>query len=104
MEELGASSVDLDLEMKISLGYLEHYFHLEMTARLRNFGKSLCGLESNRLTSTELSPFQKHSLMRTRGDLMQEIRCKPVKLTANLGENQHTLPLQSSVLLSWQTP
>ena len=88
MEELGASSVDLDLEMKISLGYLEHYFHLEMTARLRNFGKSLCGLERNRLTSTELSPFHKHSLMRTRGDLMQEIRCRPVELTANLGEKR----------------
>ena len=97
MEELGASSVDLDLEMKISLGYLEHYFHLEMTARLRNFGKSLCGLESNRLTSTELSPFQKHSLMRTRGDLMQEIRCKPVKLTANLGEKRHDFCIRDAL-------
>ena len=27
MEEIGATSVDLDLEMKISLGYMEHYFH-----------------------------------------------------------------------------
>ena len=97
MEELGASSVDLDLEMKISLGYLEHYFHMEMTARLRNFGKSLCGLERNRLTSTELSPFRKHSLMRTRGDLMQEIRCRPVELTAKLGEKREDFCVQGAL-------
>ena len=48
MEELGASSVDLDLEMKISLGYLEHYFHQEMTVRLRKLGHEISGFRSNR--------------------------------------------------------
>ena len=97
MEEIGATSVDLDLEMKISLGYMEHYFHQEMAVRMQELGRSLCNLESSRLTSAELSPFRKHSLMRTRGDLIQEIRCRPVELTARLGEQRDTFCIKGAL-------
>ena len=97
MEEIGATSVDLDLEMKISLGYLEHHFHQEMAVRMQELGRSLCNLESGRLTSAELSPFRKHSLMRTRGDLIQEIRCRPVELTARVGEQRDTFCIKGAL-------
>ena len=40
--------MDLDLEMKISLGYLEHYFHQEITVRLGKLGHEISGFRSNR--------------------------------------------------------
>ena len=97
IEELGAPSVNLNLELQVSLRYLEHHVKEELTARLGTLGRGLCSLDQNRMTSTELSPFRANSLMRTRGDLIQEIFCKPVELTARLGETRNPACIQGAL-------
>lgn len=85
---LTASMLDLELELKTSAEYLAFMFEETMQKKLKQVGKSVCKMSQHGLGSTEISPFHPDSLLKLRGDLIQELTCTRVQVEARLGERR----------------
>ena len=111
-ERLGASEVDLDLELRTASEYLSYSFETLMRNQLQLVSGNLCKVSSHTLTQAELSPFHPNALIRVKGEIVQELSCKPVKAEVRIGEKrssrcfQDALPAwldQQPVLIAAQT-
>ena len=81
-----ANMLDLELESKLSDEYLLFQTENLIKRQLRTVSRRLCTMGTNNLDSAEISPFHPDSLIRVRGDVIQEIKCKQVEVYARLGE------------------
>ena len=89
IKHFDASLLDLDLEIRTSESYLTYYFQEILFQQMKSVTNKICTIGSHSLELNELSPFHPDSLLRIRGDVIQELKCKRVKAIARLGENRH---------------
>ena len=86
---ISASQVDIDLELRTASEYLSYRFETLLAQRLHDVAGSLCKAQEHTLSQAELSPFHKHSLLRVKGELLQELSCRSVQAELRLGEKRH---------------
>ena len=89
--QLPPSSLDLDLEIRASEEYLSYRFETMLVKNLHLLGENLCQLASEAVTQMERSPFSPIAIIRVRGDIVQELQCNPVEVTARLGDARSKL-------------
>ena len=88
---LSPSILDLDLELRTSEEYLAYLFEETLQQSLANVGLSICKMGKHGLGNSEISPFHPNSLLRIRGDIVQELTCNPVTAEIRLGERRSDL-------------
>ena len=86
-KHLDAGNLDLELELKITASYMAYHLDRMMSEQLNTVGRKLCHMSQHTIESTELSPFHTNSLIRVRGDLVQELSCTPVTAQVRVGES-----------------
>ena len=85
---LGASELDLDLEIISSVEYEAYDLEQKMSIQMHMMGTSLCTMSKQTLYQAEISPFHPDSLIRVRGDIIQELKCEIIVAEARLGDNR----------------
>ena len=85
---LGASEVDLDLELRMSAEYLTYYTEQQLKNTVLHMGSNLCMMSQHSLHTAELSPFHKNSLLRIRGEIVSELECNPVQVVIRIGDQR----------------
>ena len=85
---LPPSSLNLDLEIRASEEYVSFRFERLITQRLGDMGTRLCRMSAATLAHTELSPFSSNAVLRVRGDVIQELQCRRLIVTARLGDKR----------------
>ena len=85
-KHLEASNLNIELEVKITSSYLSYTLDSRLDTQLNNVGQKLCRMTQHTLETTELSPFHSDSLIRVRGDLVQELKCTTVTAQVRVGE------------------
>ena len=81
--------VDINLEVAATTAYLNFRLEKLITNQLDKVGTRLCSMGTHNLEHAELSPFHKDSLLRLRGDILQELTCNPIEVIARIGENRN---------------
>ena len=66
---------DMDLELGLSEEYLMYRTEELMMSKSKSMQSHLCFLGLNSLQQMEHSPFHKDALIRTRGNILQELQC-----------------------------
>ena len=89
VKHFDASLLDLDLEIRTSESYLTYYFQEVLFQQMKSVTSKICTVSSHSLELNELSPFHPDSLLRVRGDIIQELRCKRVIAVARIGETRN---------------
>ena len=87
--EVAAAEINTDLEIRVSLDFLHHHWSEILYHRLQSMGSRLCTINKGQLPLHELSPFHKNSLIRTRGDVVEELECEEVTVELREGEDRH---------------
>ena len=87
--EVAAAEINTDLEIRVSLDFLHHHWSEILYHRLQSMGSRLCAINKGQLPLHELSPFHKNSLIRTRGDVVEELECEEVTVELREGEDRH---------------
>lgn len=83
-----ASVLDLELEIKVTNNYLSFYFESTLKEQLQTLGQRLCSITQEAVSRYERSPFHPNALIRIRGDVVQELICKPQRVEIRLGEHR----------------
>ena len=83
--------IDMDLELRQSEEYLMYRTEALLQSRTQAMQAHLCAMRLNSLHSMERSPFHPDSLIRSRGTIIQELRCSPCQVTATLGYSRGDL-------------
>ena len=87
-QHLEAGNLDLELELKVTASYMAYHLDVILNSQLASMGKKLCHMSRHTIETTELSPFHANSLIRVRGDLVQELSCAKVSAHVRVGENR----------------
>lgn len=95
--QFSSSILNIDLEMRVSENYLVFLFEDMLTKSLGSAGKRLCNLQMEGWSKLEVSPFHSDSLIRVRGDLIQELICTPQKVEIRIGEKRGDLCYANSI-------
>ena len=85
---LTASQLDLELETRVTDEYLSFKMEEQIRDRVKDVSSQLCEITQHDLEHRELSPFQGHSIIKRRGELIVELQCAPVLTEAVLGEKR----------------
>ena len=88
MEQFDPSLVNLELELKTSESYITYFMQNILLQQMRTVTNKMCSLNSHSLELAEISPFHPDSLLRVRGDVIQELKCKMITVKARLGEKR----------------
>ena len=86
--KLTASQLDLELETRVTDEYLMWSFEGQLRDRVKDMSSQLCALTQHDIEHRELSPFQSHSIIKRRGQLIVELQFTPVTTEAVLGERR----------------
>ena len=84
-QELPPSAVNIEVELKTVGEYTMYSFEKVLRNKLRLLHSSMCRISEGSLTTQERSPFHDHSMIRLRGDLIQELLCTPVDVAVEVG-------------------
>ena len=88
ISKLGPSQLNIDLELISAVEYEAYDLEQKMSLQMHLVGTSLCTMSRQNLHQAEISPFHKDSLIRVRGDIVQELRCEIVTAEARKGANR----------------
>ena len=86
--QVTASQLDLELETRVTDEYLSFKMEEQIRDRVKDVSSQLCEITQHDLEYRELSPFQGHSIIKRRGELIVELQCAPVMTEAVLGEKR----------------
>lgn len=76
--DIQGDEINLDLEMRLTVEYLQYYTE-DMTNVLQaNVAHDLCEIKSQFHRSTDMSPFHHDHMIRRRGNIIQEFKCQEV--------------------------
>lgn len=100
-EGLPPSSLDLDLEIRSSEEFISYRFEKMFSDQIASTGHQLCTVAAHSLHQAEVSPFAKDSIIRIRGDVLQELQCHPVNVAARLGDKRGDGDQCTSALPVW---
>lgn len=81
-----ASAVDPEMELKIVSEFLSWEQESLMNREVESVALEFCNRMKTTMLEQELSPFHADSLLRVRGDVLQEIYCTPVEAELRMGE------------------
>lgn len=79
--------VNLELEERTVDAYERHVLESELMNATRNMAKQLCLLARDSWTNELISPFNPRALLRVRGEILQELLCREVEVTAVEGDH-----------------
>ena len=82
LSTITGDGVNLDLELRTTSEYLQYYTEHMIQGVSEGFKKRICEREVNLNDGINLSPFHEGYLIRSRGDIFQELKCNPVKVNA----------------------
>ena len=88
LEQFDPSLVNMDLELKTSESYITYYMQSILLNQMKTVTSKMCSINSHSLELAEISPFHPDSLLRIRGDLIQELKCKTITVKARIGEKR----------------
>ena len=86
--DFDSSVLDLELEFRIASQFLQWDSQNKLNSQLKALGARLCSVMQEAVDNYELSPYHKHALIRVRGDVVQELFCKPQRVEVRLGEQR----------------
>ena len=66
---------------------MEFALRRELESSLLNLGSSICAITENGWGDTEKSPFHLDHILRRKGEVLQELTCKTVSVTATSGDS-----------------
>ena len=75
-----AETVSLDLQIRTSEEYIMYRAESLLREKFKSLGQRMCRLNFASLRSLERSPFHQDTLIWVRGQLIQELTCKEVKV------------------------
>ena len=84
---LSGSDVDLELEFRVTLEFDLYNLESILKSKLIETGQHICSFNSKSLHQSEVSVFDNTSLIRIRGQVLQEISCTPVIVQAKIGDS-----------------
>ena len=87
MQTVSGADISIDLETKLSDAYLDYTLRRSISEDLLKLGGGLCKALSSQFQQAERSPFHKDQLLRTRGEVIEELSCTPITVTAQEGDN-----------------
>ena len=87
LKEVSGPEVNLDLEQKVADNYLSFHLKKTISKDILRVGSQLCNAMSSSWLSQDLSPFHEKQLLRARGEVLQELECRPVMVRARVGES-----------------
>ncbi len=82
---LHPEGVDIDLEIRISEEYINYRIEHLLQSQSTKIQQHLCALGTENIVHMERSPIHPDALIRIRGDIIQELKCKEVLVTATTG-------------------
>jgi hypothetical protein len=82
---LHPEGVDLDLEIRMSEEFINYRLETLMHNQNTEIQQHLCALGTENIVHMERSPIHPDALIRIRGDIIQELRCNEVLVTATTG-------------------
>ena len=83
---LEGPQVDLQLEERVVDSYERMLLEEELRNLTTEVAGELCTLARDSWTSSMLSPYHQHALLRVRGEVLQELSCTPVEVTVTEGD------------------
>ena len=83
---LEGPQVDLQLEERVVDSYERMLLEEELRNLTTEVAGELCTLARDSWTSSVLSPYHQHALLRVRGEVLQELSCTPVEVTVSEGD------------------
>lgn len=87
-EEVDPDNIQVSLMIGLVSEY-DRYLSESLWYRYaRKLGNKMCSLSATALDNTVRSPFHDDRMIVTRGDLIQEISCKQIQVTAKIGETR----------------
>ena len=90
LKEVSGPEVNLDLETKVSDNYLSFNLRRIISKDILRVGSQLCNAMSRSWLKQDLSPFHAEQILRARGEVIQEMNCRPVTVRARLGESANS--------------
>ena len=81
-------SVDLELEISSSEAFLEYRFIELLHKHLANMLESLCQLSMRAVSDLIMSPLHSDRFLQISGEILSELQCTRVTVTAKLGETR----------------
>ena len=88
LKNVQAQVLDISLELKMTSEYLEYQSDEIMKQRFRKLSRKLCDINRHSLHDVQLSPFHANTILQIRGDLISELTCSEVTVTAHIGEQR----------------
>ena len=86
--KLTACQLDLELETWVTDEYIMHQFESQIRDQLTDMSSQMWALTQHAIEHRELSPFQSHSIIKRRGEIIVELQCQLVTIQAVLGERR----------------
>ena len=90
--------------MRVTDEYIVHQFEKQLRNRLTEVSSQMCALTQHDIKHRELSPFQSHSIIKRRGEIIVELQCQPVTVQSVLGERRDEKCSKDAlpVYLNWE--
>lgn len=82
---LHPEGVDMDLEIRMSEEYVNYRIESLLQSQNKEIQQHLCALGTENIVHMERSPIHPDALIRIRGDIIQELKCKEVLVTTTTG-------------------
>jgi len=83
-----AETISMDMQIRTSEEYIMYRTEQLLRDKFKLLGHRVCRMNFASLKSLERSPFHKNALIRIRGQLIQELTCKEVQVTATEGDTR----------------
>ena len=87
LDQLDGHGVDLQLEERL----VDNYHDIKLAQQIHNLtlelSKELCGLSRSAWLADTVSPWHEDSLLRTRGEIIQELTCSRTDVLVNIGDH-----------------
>ena len=86
--KLTPSQLDLELETRVTDEYIMYQLETQLHDWITDMSSQMCAQMQHDIEHRELSPFQRHSIIKRKGELIVELQCTPVTTEAVLGERR----------------
>lgn len=87
-DESISSMLELEQTLKMKAHYLEYIADYRAQKAVYQSSKAICEMYKPLISNIGLSPFHPDSILRVRGELVQEIKCVKLVVEARLGDNR----------------
>ena len=87
LDHLAGRAVDLQLEERVIDSYNDHRTAHQLHNLTNNLSQELCQISRSAWLTDTVSPWHPDSLLRTRGEIIQELTCTPTDVLVAVGDH-----------------